>query len=169
VLETGRWFALAAAVCALDQWTKHLAQQHLVFGQAVPVTPFFDLVLVFNPGAAFSFLSSASGWQRELFIVIALAASAFMSHLIVRHRARRLFAGALGLILGGAIGNVIDRFVLHAVVDFVHLHVGAHSWPAFNAADAAITCGAVLMILDSLRDRSRPQPDAPFIPPGGRT
>lgn len=149
-LEIGRWFAIAALVAILDQWSKHLVQQALVFGDVVRVTAFFDLVLVFNPGAAFSFLSTASGWQRELFVGIALAASAFMSYLIVRHRARLWFAGALSLILGGAIGNVIDRIRLHAVVDFLHFHVDEYSWPAFNLADSAITCGAVMLILDSL-------------------
>ena len=134
LLESGRWFALAGVVTVLDQWTKHLVQNHLVFGEAVRVTSFFDLVLVFNPGAAFSFLSSASGWQREFFIVIALAASVFMSFLIVRHGRRPVFGLALGLILGGAVGNVIDRFLLHAVVDFLHFHVGEYSWPAFNQA-----------------------------------
>ena len=96
LLESGRWFLVAAVVAGLDQWTKHLVQQYLGPGEGVMITPYFDLVLVFNPGAAFSFLSSASGWQREFFIIIALAASAFMSVLIVRHRARWMFGVALG-------------------------------------------------------------------------
>jgi len=158
LLESGRWFALAGVVTVLDQWTKHLVQNHLVFGEAVRVTSFFDLVLVFNPGAAFSFLSSASGWQREFFIVIALAASVFMSFLIVRHGRRPVFGLALGLILGGAVGNVIDRFLLHAVVDFLHFHVGEYSWPAFNLADSAITGGAALLILEGFLDRRAAAP-----------
>ncbi|MBI1395076.1 MAG: signal peptidase II [Betaproteobacteria bacterium] len=153
MLEAGRWFALAAAVAAADQWTKHLVQQALAYGESVRVTSFFDLVLVFNPGAAFSLLSSASGWQRDLFIVIALAASAFMTFLIIRHRRRLVFATALALILGGAIGNLIDRFLIHAVVDFLHFHIREYSWPAFNLADSAITCGAGLLILDSFLGR----------------
>lgn len=153
MLDAARWFVLAAAVAALDQWTKHLVQGALAFGDAVRMTDFFDLVLVYNPGAAFSFLSSQSGWQREFFIAIALAASVFMSVLIVRHRHRVLFGAALGLILGGAIGNLIDRFLLHAVVDFLHFHIGEYSWPAFNLADSAITCGAVMLIADSFLER----------------
>lgn len=150
LLEAARWFVLAALVAGVDQWTKLEIQRHLVFGDSVPVTPFFDLVLVYNPGAAFSFLSTASGWQRELFIVIALGASSFMSYLILRHRARLMFAGALAMILGGAIGNVIDRIRLSAVVDFLHFHAGRYEFPAFNMADSAITCGAVLLVLDSI-------------------
>jgi len=156
LLESARWFALAFVVAVLDQWSKHVVQQHLVYGDSIPVTGFFDLVLVFNPGAAFSFLSSASGWQRELFIGIALAASLFMATLIVRHRTRLLFGFALGMILGGAIGNVVDRWMLGAVVDFLHFHV------------AAITCGAVLLVWDSFREqRARPAPREPAAPPPG--
>lgn len=153
LLESGRWFGVAAVVAILDQWSKHVIQQMLAYGDVVRVTGVFDLVLVFNPGAAFSFLSSASGWQREFFVAIALLASGFMSYLIVRHRTRLWFAGALALILGGAIGNVIDRIRLHAVVDFLHFHIDQYSWPAFNLADSAITCGAVMLILDSLLER----------------
>jgi signal peptidase II len=111
-------------------------------------------VLILNPGAAFSFLSSAAGWQRELFIAIALAASFLIVYLMRKHVADRLFCFALGLILGGAIGNVIDRLLLGAVVDFLYFHLAEYYWPAFNLADSAITCGAGLLIWDSLR-RSR--------------
>jgi len=152
LLEIGRWFVIAAVVVAIDQWTKIEVQQHLKYGDSIPVTSFFDLVLVFNPGAAFSFLSSASGWQRELFIGIALVASAFMATLIVRHRTNLVFSFALAMILGGAIGNVIDRWLLGAVVDFIHVHAGEHYWPAFNLADSAITLGAVLLVLESFLD-----------------
>ncbi len=152
LLEIGRWFLIAAVVVAIDQWTKIEVQQHLKYGDSIPVTRFFDLVLVFNPGAAFSFLSSASGWQRELFIGIALVASTFMATLIVRHRTNLVFAFALTMILGGAIGNVIDRWMLGAVVDFIHVHAGEHYWPAFNLADSAITLGAVLLVLESFLD-----------------
>ena len=159
-LEAGRWFAIAIVVASLDQWSKHVVRQALVYGDVVRVTDFFDLGLVFNPGAAFSFLSSASGWQRELFVGIAVVASVFMSYLIVRHRTRLWFAGALELILGGAVGNVIDRVRLHAVVDFLHFHIDQYSWPAFNLADSAITCGAVMLILDSLLERRTPSRSA---------
>lgn len=147
------WFAIAIIVIALDQLSKWLVQQNLVYGESIPVTSFFDLVLVFNPGAAFSFLSSASGWQRELFIGIALIASIFISYLILRHRDKGIFCFGLAMILGGAIGNLIDRFMLGAVVDFLHFHVAEHYWPAFNLADSAITCGAALLIWDSFFGR----------------
>jgi signal peptidase II len=145
------WLAVSAGVVALDQLTKHLVQQLLTYGRSIRIAPFFDLVLVFNPGAAFSFLSSAPGWQRELFIGIALVASVFIVHLLRKHAADRMFCFALSLILGGAVGNVIDRVRLGAVVDFLHFHLGEHYFPAFNAADTAITCGAALLIWDSFR------------------
>jgi signal peptidase II len=148
------WLAVSAGVVLLDQLSKHVMQQVLGPGQSIRVTPFFDLVLVFNPGAAFSFLSSAAGWQRELFIAIALAASVLIVYLLRKHAADRVFCFALGLILGGAIGNVIDRVQLGAVVDFLYFHLAEYYWPAFNLADSAITCGAGLLIWDSLR-RSR--------------
>jgi len=148
-----RWFGLACLVVVLDQVSKHAVRQALAFGQSVRVTSFFDLVLVFNPGAAFSFLSDASGWQREFFVCVALLASGFVSYLIVRHRGKVLFSFALALILGGALGNLVDRVVFGAVVDFLHFHVAQYYWPAFNLADSAITCGAALLIWESFFDR----------------
>jgi signal peptidase II len=145
------WLFASAGVVALDQLTKWLVQQVLAIGQSVRVLPVFDLVLVYNTGAAFSFLSSAPGWQRELFAAIALAASALIVYLLRRHPHDRMFCFALSLILGGAIGNLIDRLVLGAVVDFLLLHAMGYHWPAFNLADSAITCGAGLLIWDSLR------------------
>lgn len=151
--STVRWFALATLVVGLDQLSKYAVRQAFVFGESVRVTPFFDLVLVFNPGAAFSFLSEASGWQRGFFITIALAASAFVSFLIVRHRDKPLFCFALALILGGAVGNLVDRVAFGAVVDFLHFHVAQYYWPAFNLADSSIFCGAVVLIWESFFDR----------------
>jgi signal peptidase II len=148
------WLMVSAGVIALDQVSKHVLREVLANGRSIRVTPFFDLVLILNPGAAFSFLSSAAGWQRELFIGIALAASVLIVYLMRKHAADRVFCWGLGLILGGAIGNVIDRVLLGAVVDFLYLHLGEYYWPAFNLADSAITCGAGLLIWDSLR-RSR--------------
>lgn len=145
------WLAASAGVVLLDQLTKWLIQQSLVFGQTVPVLPFFNLVLVYNPGAAFSFLSTASGWQTGLFIAIGLVASVLIVYLLRRHAHDALFCFALALILGGALGNVIDRVHLGAVVDFLDLHAAGYHWPAFNLADSAITCGAALLIWDSLR------------------
>lgn len=150
------WLLASGGVVLLDQFTKWVVQQGMVFGQTVSVLPFLNLVLVYNPGAAFSFLSNASGWQRELFVVIGLAASGFIVFLLRRHAADPLFCFALALILGGAIGNVIDRLHLGAVVDFLDLHLAGYHWPAFNLADSAITCGAVLLVWDSFR-RSRVQ------------
>jgi len=145
------WLFAAAGVIGLDQLTKWLIQQVLVLGQAMPVLPFFNLVLVYNPGAAFSFLSTAAGWQRELFVCIALAACVLILFLLRRYAHDYLFCFALSLILGGAIGNAADRVLLGAVVDFLDVHAAGYHWPAFNLADSAITCGAALLIWDSLR------------------
>jgi signal peptidase II len=153
-LQRWRWWAwlfVSAGVVVLDQLTKWLIQQTLVFGELVPVLPFFNLVLVYNPGAAFSFLSSAPGWQRDVFVAIGLAASAFIVWLLRRHASDPMFCFALALILGGALGNLIDRVMLGAVVDFLDLHLAGYHWPAFNVADSAISCGAALLIWDSLR------------------
>ncbi|MCC7546491.1 MAG: lipoprotein signal peptidase [Burkholderiales bacterium] len=146
-----QWPILSLVVLVLDQLTKWLVQQTLVFGQSVEVLPFFNFVLVYNPGAAFSFLSTASGWQREFFIAIGIAASVLILYLLRRHRHDPYFCFALSLILGGAIGNVIDRLLLGAVVDFLDVHVAGYHWPAFNLADSAITAGAALLIWDSFR------------------
>ena len=152
------WLVVSVMVVLLDQLTKHVIQQTLTYGGSVRVTLFFDLVHVRNPGAAFSFLSSAAGWQRGLFIVIALGASALIVYLLRKHVADRLFCFALSLILGGALGNVIDRILLGAVVDFLHFHLAQYYFPAFNLADSAITCGAGLLIWDSLgRSKAKPE------------
>lgn len=146
-----RWLALAALVAALDQLSKFAIAGILTAGVNIEVAPFFNLVLVHNRGAAFSLLSSASGWQRELFIAIAAIASVWIIYLLRRHPRESLFCIALSLILGGAIGNVIDRVLAGAVIDFLDFHLGAYHWPAFNVADSAITCGAVLLVWESLR------------------
>jgi len=152
------WLAVSAGVVLFDQLTKHLVQAGVPFGSPIRVAPFFDLVLVYNPGAAFSFLSTAAGWQRELFIAIAAAASVVIVILLRRNAADRLFCFALSLILGGALGNIVDRLMLGAVVDFLHFHVAQHYFPAFNLADSAITCGAGLLIWDSLgRSKAKPE------------
>lgn len=146
-----RWFALAGLLVALDQLSKFAAVSLLQFGTPVDVLPFFSLLLTYNPGAAFSFLASASGWQRWLFLVIAIAASLLISYLIVRHRRDTGLCIALALVLGGALGNLIDRAAFGAVVDFVLLHWRGYHWPAFNLADSCITIGAGLLIWDSFR------------------
>jgi signal peptidase II len=149
-----RWLVLAALVAALDQLSKYAVTRMLAHG-GVEVAPFFNLVLVHNRGAAFSFLSTAGGWQRELFIAIALAASALVIWLLRKYSRQTLFCCALSLILGGAVGNVIDRVWLGAVVDFLDFHAAGYHWPAFNLADSAITCGAGLLIWESLRPETQ--------------
>jgi len=151
------WLGLAALVVVLDQATKALVQAALAPGERIVVMPFVDLVLVFNTGAAFSFLADAAGWQRGFFIAVAVGASLLIVHLLRRHAEDRLFCAGLGLILGGALGNLWDRVALGHVVDFVLLH--AHGWhfPAFNVADSAITVGAGLLIWDAVFGKGRAQ------------
>ena len=155
-----KWLALAAAIVAADQLAKVAAVQYLAANQAVAVTSFFNLVLVFNAGAAFSFLSDAAGWQRLLFIAIAAVASVWIVYLLRRYPHQRLFALALSLVLAGAIGNLIDRIRVGAVIDFLDFHALGYHWPAFNVADSAITCGAALLIWDALRPKQSENLDA---------
>ena len=145
------WYALAVLVVVLDQLTKYWVSASFDYGRARAVTGFFNLVLTYNKGAAFSFLAAASGWQRGFFIGIALVAVVVISVLIARHAREQLFCLSLALILGGAIGNVLDRIVLGYVVDFLDFYLGSWHWPAFNLADSAITAGAVLLVVDSFR------------------
>lgn len=147
----GRWLALSGVIMVIDQVTKYLVLQNFTIHKVVEVTSFFNLVLVYNPGAAFSFLSDAAGWQRWFFIAIAFAASVWIVYLLRRHPGQTLFCLALSLVLAGALGNVIDRILFGAVVDFLDFHAYGWHWPAFNVADSAITCGAVLLIWDGFR------------------
>lgn len=146
-----RWgYAVACAVVVLDQLTKHWASAELSFRQPLPVTSWFDLTLAHNTGAAFSFLAGAGGWQRWFFAVIAIVVSAVMVVWLTRLSRDRVWIGlALGLILGGGIGNLWDRMALGYVVDFISVHYGRWYWPAFNIADSAISLGAVILVLDS--------------------
>ena len=155
------WLILAAVVGVLDQVTKQLVLANLHLGQVIPVTSFFDLVLVFNPGAAFSFLADHGGWQRWFFTVLAVLISGWLITLMYQHRHEKMLPAAFALIIGGAIGNVYDRLVHGAVVDFLHFHYAGWSWPAFNLADSAITVGVVMMLLGQLfghasHDQTRP-------------
>ena len=143
------WYALAVLLVVLDQLTKYWVSASFDFGEARAVTGFFNLVLTHNKGAAFSFLAAASGWQRGLFIGIALVAIVVISVLLARHSGEKLFCLSLALILGGAAGNVIDRIALGYVVDFLDFYIAGWHWPAFNLADSAITVGAVLLVVDS--------------------
>lgn len=152
---TWRWFALAVLVVLADQATKALVLARFAAGERLELTPFFNLVLVYNKGAAFSFLSEAAGWQKPLLVAFALAAAVIVSVLIVRRPGERLLCTGLALILGGALGNVLDRLRFGQVVDFLDFHARGYHWPAFNVADSAITVGAVLLILEGFVHRER--------------
>lgn len=145
----GPWLLLAAAVVVLDQASKLAVVQQLGVGEAVALLPVFDLLHARNTGAAFSFLRDAGGWQRWFFTGVAVVASVVLVTML-RSAASARLRWALALILGGAIGNVVDRVRLGYVVDFLHAHWGLHSFPVFNLADCAITAGAGLLILDEL-------------------
>jgi signal peptidase II len=145
------WLGLSAVVIALDLYTKHLVQSALAYGEHVTLTPFFDLVLFLNQGAAFSLLDNAGGWQRVFFSAFALAASVIIIHLLRKHLEQKLFCLALSLILGGALGNLYDRLTLGYVVDFLFFHYHDYYWPAFNVADSAITLGVALLLWDGVK------------------
>ena len=151
------WLGLAVAVILLDQLTKTLVLGEFRLGDSRTITSFFDLVRAHNTGAAFSFLADASGWQRWFFVGLGAVASVFIVWMLRRHPGERLFCLAISLILGGAIGNVVDRLLHGHVIDFLQFHwpflaplfPGGY-FPSFNIADAAITAGAVGLILDEL-------------------
>lgn len=146
-----KWLALSAVVIALDLYTKHLVLQAFVLGEHLYITSFFDLVRYHNEGAAFSFLAGAGGWQRFFFSAIAIIASVVIVYLLRKHKTEKLFCFALALVLGGALGNLYDRLTLGYVVDFLLFHYQGWYWPAFNVADSAISCGVVLLLLDSFK------------------
>jgi len=148
------WFGIALLVVLLDHWTKGLAVDRLDYGRPLAVLPFLNLSLQFNPGAAFSFLSEAGGWQRWFFSAVAVAASIAIGIWLSRLRAGEWLVGlGLSLILGGALGNLWDRLSLGHVVDFISLHYAGNYFPAFNLADSAITLGAALVVLDAVLQR----------------
>lgn len=142
---------IAALVIVLDQLSKYVVTQTLVWGDLHRITGFFDLVFAHNTGAAFSLFADQPGWQRGFFITIASVAVIVILYLLRRSSGSTLARFALSLILGGALGNLIDRLMLGYVVDFLSFHLGTYYWPAFNVADSAITVGAVLLIWDSLK------------------
>lgn len=148
-----RWLGLSTLVIILDQLSKAWITSHFSYGESLYVLSVFNLVLAHNTGAAFSFLSDAGGMQRWLFSSIAIIASVWIVWLLRRHAAQKLFALALSMILGGALGNLIDRIAYGYVVDFLQFHWDGHYFPAFNLADSAITCGAFLLILDGFKER----------------
>ena len=145
-----QWLGLAFVILLVDQFTKVLIVGFYQLGDSTTVTSFFNVVRVHNSGAAFSFLAGSSGWQRWFFTVIGLAAAALIMWLLKSHSGQKLFALALACILGGAIGNVIDRLLYGYVVDFLDFHWHHWHFPAFNVADSAITIGAACLILDEL-------------------
>jgi signal peptidase II len=148
-----RWLGLSALVILLDQLSKAWIIQHFAFGETYTVLSVFNLVLAHNTGAAFSFLNDAGGMQRWLFSIIAIVASVWIVRLLRKHSGQVLFALALSMILGGALGNLIDRLSYGYVVDFLSFHWDEHYFPAFNLADSSITCGAFLLILDSFKEK----------------
>jgi signal peptidase II len=145
------WLALAIFVVLLDQASKAWVLENFRLMERLVVTPFFNLVLVFNAGASFSLLADAGGWQKWFFVILALGISIWLLGLLRHHARERLLPAAVSLILGGAIGNVIDRLRFDAVVDFLDFHVAGYHWPAFNVADSAITVGVALMLWHQFR------------------
>ena len=144
------WLGLALLILIADQFTKVLILGYYRLGDATYITSFFNIVRVHNAGAAFSFLANAGGWQRYFFTGIGIAAAIFIIWMLKSHNGQKLFAFALACILGGAIGNVIDRTLYGYVVDFLDFHYAGWHFPAFNIADSAITIGAVCLILDEI-------------------
>ena len=145
------WLFIALAVVVLDQLSKQWVIGAFELGDSQRITAFFNLVRAHNVGAAFNFLAGASGWQRWFFVAIGVAASVFIVWMLRSHPEQRLFCFGLAMILGGALGNVIDRLLHGHVIDFIQVHAGGAYFPSFNLADSAITLGAVLLIADELR------------------
>lgn len=155
--QAWRWYALALVVVLLDQASKYWMSANLEYGEPWVLTSFFNFTLLHNPGAAFSFLSEASGWQRWFFAVIAIVVSLVLIVWLARVAASKpLESLALALVLGGAIGNVYDRLALGYVVDFISVHYKNYYFPAFNIADSAISLGAFLLIIDMLVNKDKP-------------
>jgi signal peptidase II len=146
---------LALVILILDFATKRWVESELIYGQQILWTSFFNLVLTFNTGAAFSFLSDESGWQRWLFSGISICASVLIVYLLQKHTSEKLFCVSLSFILGGALGNLWDRITLGYVVDFLDFHYGGYHWPAFNVADSAIFIGALLLIIESFKHKEK--------------
>lgn len=146
------WLGLATIIILLDQVSKITITRLFAYAETLAVTSFFNLTLVYNKGAAFSFLAQESGWQRYFFTALGLIASAYIIYLMRQHSTQKLFCTALALIMGGALGNVIDRLLYGHVIDFLDFHyLETYHFPAFNLADSAICLGAALFILDELR------------------
>lgn len=155
------WLSLAMVLVGLDQLTKVLAEDWLAPYEPVPLLPFLNLTLMYNEGAAFSLLSQAGGWQRWFFIAVGLGVTGVLvAWLRGLKTSERLQALGLTLIIGGALGNLIDRILYGRVVDFIDVYYGRWHWPAFNLADSAITVGVVLLIWEALRELRRPRAES---------
>lgn len=149
------WLWLSLIVLILDQVTKQIVDSTMTLGESIPLIPMFELTYLRNEGAAFSFLSSAGGWQRWFFIALAVSASAFICFWLRKlPKDRALEACAWSLVLGGALGNLIDRIIYGYVIDFLDVFYGTWHWPAFNVADSAITVGVAILFIDSFINRS---------------
>ena len=149
------WLGIAAIVILFDQITKITILKTFRYAQEMVITSYFNLVLAYNKGAAFSFLSDQGGWQRYFFTGIALAAAIYIIYLLKKHAGQRMFCWALALILGGALGNAIDRLMYGHVVDFLDFHWQRAHWPAFNLADSFIFIGAAMIVLDGFRSEKK--------------
>lgn len=155
-MNKNKWFGLAALVIIIDQITKYAASSMLLMHEPVAILPFFNFTLMHNPGAAFSFLADQGGWQRWFFAVLALVVSVVLAVWLRRLQAHeKWLALALSLVLGGAVGNLIDRIYHGYVVDFIDVYYNAWHWPAFNIADSAITVGAVMLVIDTFRGKEK--------------
>ncbi len=156
------WLALATVLVVLDWWTKQLASANLALYRPVEITSWLNLTLAHNEGAAFSFLAGAGGWQRWFFSIIAVIISGILLVWLWRLPNRsRLLPTAISLVLGGAIGNLIDRLRFGYVVDFIDVHVGGYHWPAFNLADSVIVLGVILLLIEGFLPRRGPEPPRP--------
>jgi len=153
LIKLKHWAWISILVIVFDQLTKILADQYLQYHQPVEVMPMFNLTLMYNKGAAFSFLANAGGWQRWFFLILTSAVSIFIYLWLRKLKTHQILQySALALILGGAIGNLIDRAIYGHVIDFLDVYFKQHHWPAFNIADSAITVGAILLIYDTLKN-----------------
>ena len=153
-----RWLWLSAIVVILDQWTKQVVEENFVLYEVLPVTDFFNLTLVYNTGAAFSFLADAGGWQRWFFLGVAVVICTYLVFWLMKlEKHQRLLPFAIAMIVGGASGNVIDRFLYGHVVDFLDFYIADWHWPAFNLADSAIVLGVILFLWDGLFSKNEAQ------------
>ena len=152
-LEFKKWLWITILVIALDQISKILADHFLQYHQPVPLMPMFNFTLMYNPGAAFSFLANQGGWQRWFFLALTSIVSIFIFLWIRKLKPQQVLQyTSLALILGGALGNLIDRAIYGHVIDFLDVYYQQHHWPAFNIADSAISVGAVLLIYDAFKN-----------------